>query len=174
MPSNLSRSPDNIVFHVALGEHWHISFTKITYFNSLSLNYRFEKRVYIPLPEAPARAKMFHLHIGNTPHTLKEEDFRDLGSKSEGYSGADISIVVRDALMQPVRKVQNATHFKKVNILKIGKSELFTDKPVPVEEAETRTCSEAYIIWAWQLLEVGLSGRDGSDPMHQSVQNFKK
>lgn len=30
------------------------------------------------------------------------------------YSGADISIVVRDALMQPVRKVQMATHFKKV------------------------------------------------------------
>lgn len=31
------------------------------------------------------------------------------------FSGADISIVVRDALMQPVRKVQTATHFKKVS-----------------------------------------------------------
>ena len=30
------------------------------------------------------------------------------------YSGSDIAIVVRDALMQPVRKVQSATHFKKV------------------------------------------------------------
>jgi vacuolar protein-sorting-associated protein 4 len=28
------------------------------------------------------------------------------------YSGSDISIVVRDALMQPVRKVISATHFK--------------------------------------------------------------
>ena len=32
------------------------------------------------------------------------------------YSGADISIVVRDALMQPVRKVQTATHFRRVSL----------------------------------------------------------
>jgi len=30
------------------------------------------------------------------------------------YSGSDISILVRDALMQPVRKVISATHFKQV------------------------------------------------------------
>jgi vacuolar protein-sorting-associated protein 4 len=30
------------------------------------------------------------------------------------YSGSDIAILVRDALMQPVRKVLNATHFKQV------------------------------------------------------------
>jgi vacuolar protein-sorting-associated protein 4 len=30
------------------------------------------------------------------------------------YSGSDIAIVVRDALMQPVRKVISATHFKPV------------------------------------------------------------
>ena len=33
------------------------------------------------------------------------------------YSGADISIVVRDAMMQPVRKVQQATHFKMVCVI---------------------------------------------------------
>lgn len=32
------------------------------------------------------------------------------------YSGSDIAIVVRDALMQPVRKVISATHFKKVQV----------------------------------------------------------
>ncbi|GBL91155.1 Vacuolar protein sorting-associated protein 4B [Araneus ventricosus] len=31
------------------------------------------------------------------------------------FSGADISVLVRDALMQPVRKVQTATHFKRVS-----------------------------------------------------------
>lgn len=76
---------------------------------------RFEKRIYIPLPEDHARAAMFKLHLGSTPNDLKESDYRELGKKTDGYSGADISIIVRDALMQPVRKVQSATHFKKVS-----------------------------------------------------------
>lgn len=75
---------------------------------------RFEKRIYIPLPEEHARLVMFKIHLGNTAHLLSEENIRALAAKTEGYSGADISIVVRDALMQPVRKVQSATHFKKI------------------------------------------------------------
>lgn len=75
---------------------------------------RFEKRIYIPLPEVHARSYMFKLHLGSTPNDLTETDFVTLGKRTEGYSGADVSIIVRDALMQPVRKVQSATHFKKV------------------------------------------------------------
>jgi vacuolar protein-sorting-associated protein 4 len=75
---------------------------------------RFEKRIYIALPEASARAKMFFLNIGNMPNSLTPQDFKHLGDITERYSGADISTVVRDALMQPIRKVQTATHFKKV------------------------------------------------------------
>jgi len=60
---------------------------------------------------------MFKLHIGDTHTSLTESDFKELAVKTEGYSGHDISMVVRDALMQPVRKVQDATHFKRVFIL---------------------------------------------------------
>jgi len=76
---------------------------------------RFEKRIYIPLPEAPARGNMFKIHLGNTPSQLKPEEFKQLGEMTDGYSGSDVSIIVRDAMMQPVRKVQTATHFKKVS-----------------------------------------------------------
>lgn len=76
---------------------------------------RFEKRIYIPLPEDHARAAMFKLHLGTTSNNLTESDFRELGKRTDGYSGADISIIVQDALFQPVRKVQSATHFKKVS-----------------------------------------------------------
>lgn len=89
--------------------------TNIPWVLDAAIRRRFEKRIYIPLPEEHARLVMFKLHLGNTPHQLTEEDLKVLAKKTEGYSGADISIVVRDALMQPVRKVQTATHFKKVS-----------------------------------------------------------
>lgn len=54
---------------------------------------RFEKRIYIPLPEPHARAIMFPLHLGDTPNDLNDSDFDRLGQLSEGYSGSDISVV---------------------------------------------------------------------------------
>lgn len=63
---------------------------------------------------------MFELHVGNTPCQLTPKDYRLLADNTDGYSGSDIAIVVRDALMQPVRKLLSATHFKRI--------------PVPVED----------------------------------------
>jgi len=77
---------------------------------------RFEKRIYIPLPGPEARRRMFEIHVGNTPCELTPKDYKTLADGTEGYSGSDISIVVRDALMQPVRKVISATHFKRVKV----------------------------------------------------------
>lgn len=75
---------------------------------------------------------MFKLHLGSTPNDLTEADFITLGTKTEGYSGADVSVIVRDALMQPVRKVQSATHFKKVQtqtpVLEYSRNLLFQNR----------------------------------------------
>lgn len=89
--------------------------TNIPWVLDAAMRRRFEKRIYIPLPDTNARKDMFRLHVGDTPNTLTEEDYKELARATEGYSGHDISMVVRDALMQPVRKVQDATHFKRVS-----------------------------------------------------------
>ncbi|KAF8820767.1 putative vacuolar protein sorting-associated protein vps4 [Cardiosporidium cionae] len=75
---------------------------------------RFERRIYIPLPEEDGRKILFHLAVKNTPNNLSERDFTVLAQKTNGFSGADINIVARDALFQPVRKCRMATHFKEV------------------------------------------------------------
>ena len=65
---------------------------------------RFEKRIYIPLPDIHARSGMFKLRLGKTPHAIQEDDFLELGKATEGYSGSDITIVVKEAMMMPVRR----------------------------------------------------------------------
>ena len=75
---------------------------------------RFEKRILIPLPDARARARMFPIHLGDTPHHLTEEDFIELGEMTHQFSGSDISVVVKDVLMEPIRMLRNATHFKQI------------------------------------------------------------
>ena len=77
---------------------------------------RFEKRIYIPLPSAYARSTMFRIHLGctssnPTPNTVEDEEFRLLGEMSEGWSGSDISVCVREALMNPIRVCQSAKQF---------------------------------------------------------------
>ncbi|XP_061895492.1 vacuolar protein sorting-associated protein 4B-like isoform X2 [Entelurus aequoreus] len=75
---------------------------------------RFEKRIYIALPEQSARFAMFKIHMCSIPNELTEKNFEYLGAHTEGYSGCDINTVVREATMQPLKNVQAATHFKKV------------------------------------------------------------
>ncbi|CCF56341.1 hypothetical protein KAFR_0B00410 [Kazachstania africana CBS 2517] len=76
---------------------------------------RFEKRIYIPLPDLAARTRMFEINIGDTPCNLAKEDYRSLAQLTDGYSGSDIAVAVKDALMEPIRKIQGATHFKDVS-----------------------------------------------------------
>ncbi|CAI5970497.1 unnamed protein product, partial [Closterium sp. NIES-65] len=75
---------------------------------------RFDKRIYIPLPDVKARQHMFKVHLGDTPYSLSEKDFEELAQKTDGFSGSDISVCVKDVLFEPVRKTQDAMHFKKV------------------------------------------------------------
>ncbi|KAK9457763.1 P-loop containing nucleoside triphosphate hydrolase protein [Dipodascopsis uninucleata] len=86
--------------------------TNIPWQLDAAIRRRFERRIYIALPDVEARTTMFKLNVGSTPCELSPADYRALAEMTNGYSGHDIAVAVRDALMQPVRKVQMATHFK--------------------------------------------------------------
>jgi vacuolar protein-sorting-associated protein 4 len=75
---------------------------------------RFEKRVYIPLPEREARSFMVKLNLGDTPNNLSENDFDRMGEILQGASGSDIKVMVKEALMQPLRTCQKAQQFMPV------------------------------------------------------------
>jgi len=73
---------------------------------------RFEKRIYIPLPDLPAREALLTRQLSKTPNQLNEDDIQYLAERTNGYSCSDMNILIRDASFEPLRKAQNATHFK--------------------------------------------------------------
>eukprot|EP00919_Chromeraceae_sp_WS-2016_P050754 GHVR01120334.1.p1 GENE.GHVR01120334.1~~GHVR01120334.1.p1 ORF type:complete len:437 (+),score=83.33 GHVR01120334.1:38-1312(+) len=97
---------------------------------------RFERRIYIPLPDVHARKRLLELSIGKTKCNIANAELQKLGEDTEGFSGADISVLVRDALFQPVRKCRTATHFKKV--LVDGKGMLTPCSPADKDPTKTQ------------------------------------
>ena len=77
---------------------------------------RFERRIYIPLPDYEGRLFLVKHNLKNTPNTIKEEEMETIAHKIDGFSGSDISIFVRDAVFEPVRKMQNANYFQEVMV----------------------------------------------------------
>ena len=65
---------------------------------------RFERRVYVTLPTIEAREKMFAIHTKGVPLDA-DVDFKGLAEITGGYTAADIALLCREALMQPIREL---------------------------------------------------------------------
>ncbi|XP_022126375.2 katanin p60 ATPase-containing subunit A-like 2 [Pieris rapae] len=66
---------------------------------------RLEKRICIHLPDAKTRAELFQGYLGKNIELVPKVDFHELAIKTEGYSGSDIKMVCKEALMASVRKM---------------------------------------------------------------------
>ena len=64
---------------------------------------RLAKRVYIALPDEAARRVMFERKLSQVK-IADTVDYDDLAAATDGYSGADIESVCRDAAMMPLRR----------------------------------------------------------------------
>jgi len=61
---------------------------------------RFDEKIYVPLPDAPARKKILFLNLRDKP-LAEDFDFDALARKLDGYSGADIANLCRKAGATP-------------------------------------------------------------------------
>nr|KJB21698.1 hypothetical protein B456_004G009400 [Gossypium raimondii] len=75
--------------------------TNTPYALDQAIRRRFDKRIYIPLPDLKARQHMFKVHLGDTPHNLTESDFENLARLTEGFSGSDVSVCVSEKIRSP-------------------------------------------------------------------------
>jgi len=61
---------------------------------------RFDEKVYIPLPDVPARRKMLDIYLGKRP-VADDVDLDALAQRLDGYSGADIKYLCDRAAVVP-------------------------------------------------------------------------
>ncbi len=64
---------------------------------------RLDRHVHVPVPDEDARNAIFKVHTRNKP-LADDVDLEELGAKTEGYVGADIEAVCREAAMAASRE----------------------------------------------------------------------
>jgi len=64
---------------------------------------RLDRHVHVPVPDEAARRKIFAVHTRNKP-LAQEVDLDDLAARTDGYVGADIEAVCREASMAATRE----------------------------------------------------------------------
>ena len=104
-----------------------------------ALRRRFEKRVYIPLPNSVGRREMFNINMRGIK-VQEDVDLDKLVKLTDGYSGADISNVCREAsLMQMRRKLMKTGGRLNFAALKSNPSELENELDAPVSQSDFET-----------------------------------
>jgi len=71
--------------------------------NALLRPGRLDRHVHVPVPDRPARAAIFEVHTRDKP-LAESVDLGDLAARTEGYVGADIEAVCREAAMAATRE----------------------------------------------------------------------
>ncbi len=69
---------------------------------------RFDRLIYVPPPDKKARLEILRIHTRNMP-LAEDVDLEFLAIRTEGYSGADLAALVREAAMLALREDVNAT-----------------------------------------------------------------
>lgn len=67
---------------------------------------RLAKRLYIPLPEAAARLQIVTNLMAQEKNQLREQELDSVVAGTQGFSGADMTQLCREAALGPIRSIQ--------------------------------------------------------------------
>jgi SpoVK/Ycf46/Vps4 family AAA+-type ATPase len=83
---------------------------------------RFQKRIYIPIPDLDARINILRLYSKNLLHMESNINFRHLARQTKGYSGSDLYDLVQNVHLKVVREffVSNIHDYTKDNLRSIN------------------------------------------------------
>ena len=97
---------------------------------------RFEKRIYIPLPDHEARKQMFKIHLEKKGFKIKDITYDELAELTEGYSGRDIRNICQTAIMLMLRRANPNIIEKLMKITDLSQLEKETYHVEPITREE--------------------------------------
>ena len=68
---------------------------------------RMIKRLYIPLPDLPARVELITRLLSKEDHSLDSEQVTEIAMEAAGYSGADCKALCAEASLGPIREIRD-------------------------------------------------------------------
>jgi transitional endoplasmic reticulum ATPase len=115
---------------------------------------RFDKLIYVPPPDLKARIEIFKVHTRKLP-LAEDVNLEELARRTDGYTGADIAAVCKEAAMLALREV-----FNKSGSLQVTKIELrhFLEAMNKIPPSLSRTDIELYEKLAREVKKAGTSG----------------
>jgi len=98
-----------------------------------ALRRRLEKRIYIPLPAAEGRQQLFDINLKSVKLGA-DAKIEDLVRRCDGYSGADVTLVCREAAMMGMRRRLAAARAEGIPLTQIAKMQGDADVPVTQDD----------------------------------------
>jgi len=115
---------------------------------------RFDKLIYVPPPDFNARKEIFKVHTRRIP--LQEDvSLEELAKLTEGYTGADIAAVCREATMIALREVYASTG--SLQVVKVGHKH-FLEAISRIPPSLSKTDIDMYERLALEIKKMSTSG----------------
>ncbi|XP_078032841.1 fidgetin-like protein 1 [Augochlora pura] len=109
---------------------------------------RLVKRLYVPLPEFEARKQIINNLLVTIPHNLTEEQVNHIAEESQGYSGADMCNLCKEASMGPIRSIpfSQLENIKKEDVRHITVDD-FKEALIYVRPSVSESSLTTYVEW---------------------------
>ncbi|MBN2042201.1 MAG: ATP-binding protein [Candidatus Aenigmarchaeota archaeon] len=121
-----SKVEDKIILIAATNKPWDLDDAMIS---------RFQRKIYVPLPDQEARKAIIEIHIKGV--TLEGITINSLSERTEGFSGRDIANLCREAVMTMIREKN-----PKLEELTSGQIEKYTMSYRPLKEKDFKKAFE--------------------------------